>query len=211
MITLYSMPSSGNSYKVRLLLAQLGIPFRHVATEPDDGNNLTSQPEFLLKNPLGKVPVLELPDGRVLSESNAILLHLAEGSPFLPHDAWERALAWQWMFFEQYSHEPNIAVRQSLLKYPHRAAQATPERLEALLDGGNRALDAMEHRLADAPYLTGDTYCVADIALYGYTHSAESGGFDLSSRPHIRAWLTRVRDQDGHVTIDWLPENPGTC
>ena len=206
MFTLYSMPSSGNSYKVRLLLAQLGIAYTHVATEWDEGRELTRQADFKKKNPLGKVPLVEFDDGRLLSESNAILLHFAEGTPYLPTDSYERALVYQWMFFEQYSHEPNIAVRTSITHtYPHKFHMATPEKLAATLEAGNLALDAMEERLAASPFLAGNAYSVADICLYAYTHSAEKGGFDFSNRPALRAWLERVAAQNGHVTLDWLP------
>ncbi|MEM8750780.1 MAG: glutathione S-transferase family protein [Pseudomonadota bacterium] len=208
MITLYSMPSSGNSYKVRLLLAQLNIPFRHVATEYENGKELTVQPDFRNKNPNGKVPLVEFEDGRVLAESNAILLHFAEGTPFLPTDAYTRALVYQWMFFEQNSHEGSIAVRSAITyRYPYRFHEATPERLESLLQSGNRALDVMESQLQKTPYLAGEAYTVADIALYAYTHSAEPGGFDIASRPGISNWLERVRNQPGHVPLEWTPDN----
>jgi len=145
MVTIYGMADSGNCYKPRLLLAKLGRPFRHVEVNSLDGS--TRRPEFLAKNPNGKVPLLELEDGRVLAESNAILLYLSEGSRFVPADAYGRALMMQWMFFEQYSHEPFIAVRRAMLKYPERSSQATPERLQSTLEGGLKALGVMELRL----------------------------------------------------------------
>ena len=203
MLTLYSQQASGNAYKPRLLMAQLGIPFRLVDVNTYDGSTRT--PEFLAKNPIGKVPLLEFPDGSRLAESNAILLHLAEGTPYLPRDAFDRAKAYEWLFFEQYSHEPYIAVRRSILTAPERAHMRTPERLAALLESGNGALGVMERRLAEAEWLAGQSYSVADIALYAYTHKAEEGGFDLSLYPGIRAWIVRVTAQPGHVPLEWRP------
>jgi glutathione S-transferase len=203
MLILYSQQRSGNAYKPRLLLAQLGIPFRIVDVNTYDGS--TRQPEFLAKNPIGKVPLLEFPDGRRLAESNAMLLHLGEGTPYLPAGKFERAKAYEWLFFEQYSHETAIAVRRSILTAPERAAQRTPERLAALLDAGNRALDVMERRLSGADWLAGDGYSIADIALYAYTHKADEGGFELSAYPGIQAWLARVAAQPGHVPLEWRP------
>ena len=208
MFTLYSMPSSGNSYKVRLLLAQLGVDYHHVATEFDGGKELTKTDAFRAKNPLGKVPLVEFDGGRLLYESNALLLYFAEGTPFIPDDRFERAKMWQWMFFEQYSHEPCVAVRQSNLKYPHRIGLASEEEMAQLLIDGNRALDTMDIQLNKTPFLAGDAYSAADICLYGYTHSADSGGFDITSRTGISKWLERVRNQPGHVPLDWLPTAP---
>jgi len=201
MLTLYSQQISGNAYKPRLLMALLGIPFRIVEMNTYDGS--TRQPEFLEKNPIGKVPLLEVEDGRRLAESNAILLHLAEGTAYLPAEKFDRAKAYEWLFFEQYSHEPAIAVRRSILTAPERAHMRTPERLTQLLEAGNRALGVMERRLSKADWLAGDSYSVADVALYAYTHVAEEGGYDLGPYPGIRAWLTRVSSQPGHVPIDW--------
>ncbi|WP_163267873.1 glutathione S-transferase family protein [Chelativorans alearense] len=200
---LYGMTDSGNCYKPRLLLAKLGIPFEHVETSSRDGTTRT--PGYLARNPNGKVPLLELDDGRYLSESNAILLYLAEGTRFLPADAYERALVHQWLFFEQYSHEPNIAVRRSLIRYPERAAMATPERMAATLEAGNRALGVMERQLSRTPFLVGDPLTVADIALYAYTHDAEVGGYDLGAFPAVSAWLKRVEADPGHVPMEHTP------
>ena len=205
MIRLYGMIDSGNCYKPRLLLAKLGRPFVHVETSSRDGSTRT--PAYLAKNENGKVPLLELEDGRFLAESNAMLLYLAEGKRFLPADAYERALVYQWLFFEQYSHEPLIAVRRSLVTYPERAAQATPERMAALLEGGNKALGVMEAQLARTPFLVGDAMTVADIALYAYTHDAHVGGYDLGRFPAVAAWLARVAADPGHVALDWKPAN----
>ena len=196
---LYGMTDSGNCYKPRLLLAKLGIPYEHIEVSSRDGS--TRRPDFLARNPNGKVPVLQLADGRFLSESNAILLYLAEGSRFLPADPYQRALVYQWLFFEQYSHEPFVAVRRALMMHPERAAQATPERLAATLEGGNRALGVMERQLSLTPFLAGEAFTVADIALYAYTHDAHNGGFDLAAFPAVSAWLERVQNNPGHVPM----------
>lgn len=203
MPTLYGMTDSGNCYKPRLLLAKLGRPFRHVEISTADGATKTAS--YLAKNPNGKVPLLEFDDGRLLAESNAILLHLAEGTRFLPADGYDRALCYQWLFFEQYSHEPQIAVRRSLTKYPHLAAFATQTRMAALLEGGNKALAVMEQRLSAAPFFAGEAISVADISLYAYTHDAGAAGFDLARFPFVSAWLSRVAADEGHVEIGWKP------
>ncbi len=200
---IYGMQDSGNCYKPRLLMAKLGLPFEHVEVSSRDGS--TRRPDYLAKNANGKVPLLELNDGHYLAESNAILLHLGEGTRFVPVDPYERALAYQWLFFEQYSHEPFVAVRRALLKYPERAAQATPERLAATLEGGNKALGVMQAQLVKTPFLAGEGMTVADIALYAYTHEAGIGGFDLGAFPAVRTWLANVQNDPGHVPMDWLP------
>lgn len=202
MTTLYGMADSGNCYKPRLLMAKLGIPFTNVEVSSHTGD--TRKPDYVAKNPNAMVPLLELDDGRRLAESNAILLYLAEGTRFLPSDRFERALAYQWLFFEQYSHEPYIAVRRALLTFPERAKDATPERLATTLERGNKALGVMEQRLAASPFFAGG-YSVADIALYAYTHDARAGGFDLGDYPAVSAWLKRVEADPGHVPMDWLP------
>ena len=207
MLTLYSMPSSGNSYKVRLLLALLNIPFHVIETEYDHGKELTNTPAFRAKNPHGRVPLLELEDGRLLSESNAILLYLAEGTRFVPQETFARAKVHQWMFWEQNAHEGSIAVRAAILRYPERAHLRTPAVLGPLLTSGIHCLSVMETQLKQTPYLTGGNYTVADICLYGYTHSADQGGFDLSQFPAIQAWLTRVAAVPGHVPLQWAPAN----
>lgn len=205
MMTLYSMPSSGNSYKVRLLLAQLGITYKHVATEYDGGQELTKTDDFRALNPAGKVPLVELEDGRHIAESNAILTYFAQGTRFLPEDRYEQAKVFQWMFFEQNAHETSVAVHGAIHRYPERAHLKTPEVLDPLFESGNRVLDVMEAQLLNTPYLAGDTYTIADIALYGYTHSAPDSGFDIKGRTGISAWLQRVKQQPGHVALDWLP------
>ena len=184
-------------------MAKLGRPFEHVEVSTLDGGTRTKA--FLALNPNGMVPLLELDDGRTIAESNAMLLHLAEGTRFLPQDAYERALAYQWLFFEQYSHEPYIAVRRALMTVPQRAAEATPEKLAATLARGNKALAVMEERLGRAPFLAGRNLSVADIALYAYTHAAGEGGFRLEEFPAVSAWLARVEADPGHVPLDWHP------
>ena len=148
-----------------------------------------------------------LPDGRTLSESNAMLLYLAEGTPLLPADRYQRALVHQWLFFEQNTHEPSVAVARAWLKtHPELIGKATPEQIADWQKRGNRALSVMEQALTTSDWLVGDAYSVADIALYAYTHVAEDGGFDLAAYPAIGAWLTRVAAQPGHVPLDWRPQ-----
>lgn len=203
-LTLYSMPSSGNSYKVRLLLAHLGRPYRHIGMEYETPELANAHAEGLL--PLKKMPTLELPDGTRLPESNAILCYLAEGTEWLPDDPLERAQVLAWMFWEQNQHEGVIAVRAALLHYPHRKAQATPERLAELLDRGHEVLGQMETHLAGNDWLAAGRPTIADLSLYAYTHSAGTkGGFDLDRFPSVNAWLGRVAALPGHVTLDDIP------
>jgi glutathione S-transferase len=201
---LYSMQSSGNCYKPRLLMHLLGIDFRLIETDPQVG--ATRTPEFLALNPNGRVPLLILPNGRKLYESNAMLLYLGEGTGYVPMDRYDRAVCYEWLFFEQYDHEPQIAVARSwLYVYEHLRGKATPEQIEGWQKKGNKALRVMEARLAGNDWLVGEAFSVADIALYAYTHVADQGGFDLAPYPGIRAWLTRVASRPGHVGIDWRP------
>ena len=199
MLTLYDFAGSGNGYKVRLLLAQLGL--RHKLIERDILKGETRTPEFLARNPNGRIPTLRLEDGTHLAESAAILWYLAEGTPFAPRDRLIRAQTLQWMFFEQYSHEPYIAVvrfwRHFLTELTPLQELDLPERLKK----GYAALDVMEQHLAAHPFFVDGRYGLADIALYGYTHVAHEGEFDLSSYPHIRAWLVRVAQQPGHIPM----------
>jgi len=199
MLTLYQQQDSGNCYKVRLLLNHLGRPFQAVPVSSLDGS--TRRLEFLAKNPIGKVPTIELEDGRFLAESNAILLHFAEGTRLLPADAYERAKAYEWLFFEQYVHEPAIAVRRALSVYPERRATASPERMAQLLDAGNRALAVLERRLEHTDWLAGNAFSVADISLYAYTHMAGEGGYDLGGFPAVGGWLERVAALPSHIPI----------
>jgi glutathione S-transferase len=192
--TLYGDHRSGNCYKAALILTLTGRPFDWVET--DVMQRATRTAEFLAMNPNGKVPVLRLPDGRYLAESNAVLLHLAEGTQYLSRDAYRRALAYQWLFFEQYSHEPYIAVARFIVAFAGRE-QEERERLATLRVKGQAALAVMEQALALTPFLTGDEFSVADIALYAYTHVAAEGGFDLEAYPQVLAWLARVTEVPG--------------
>ena len=196
MITVYGMKTSGNCYKVQLLLEQLGRSYRWI--EIDSVTGETRTPEYLAKNPNGKVPLLELDDGRLLAESNAILCYLAEGSPLLPADPWQRALCLQWLFFEQYSHEPYIAVARFICLW---LAEDHPRRAELprLRERGYQTLAVMEKHLGANTWFSSTSYGIADIALFGYTHCADEGGFDLGTYPAVRAWLDRVRAQPGFV------------
>jgi len=202
--TLHSTQTSGNCYKPRLLMRQLGIGFRLVDTDATKGETRT--PEFLALNPNGRVPLLILPDGRRLAESNAMLLYLAEGTRYLPTDRYDRGVCYQWLFFEQYEHEPTIAVARSWLAiYPDRIGKATPDQIADWHRRGNRALAVMEKQLSGSDWLAGSAYSVADIALYAYTHLAHEGGFDLAPYPGIAAWLKRVEAQPGYVPLGWRP------
>ena len=195
---LYDSPVSGNCYKVRLLLAHLGIPYERRTMDVVDRSN---RPEVLGGlNPALRVPTLVLDDGRPLAESGAILWYLGEGSRFVPDDSYERAQVLQWMFFEQYDHEPAIAVARFWLAYSGRAedfADRLPERKAA----GQRALAAMDDHLNGRNYLVGDRLTLADLALYAYTHVAHEGGFDLAPYPNVRGWLQRVAGESRHVPI----------
>jgi glutathione S-transferase len=198
-VLLYNSPVSGNCYKVRLLLAHLGIPYERRDLDVVDRSNRSGVLGGL--NPDLRVPTLVLDDGRPLAESGAILWYFGEGSRFVPGDRYDRARVLQWMFFEQYSHEPAIAVVRFLIAYsgePERHAELIEQRTRA----GYRALDAMERHLAGGAFLVGDAMSLADIALYAYTHVAEEGRFDLSRYPAIGAWLARVAAEPGHVPID---------
>jgi glutathione S-transferase len=197
MLKLYDYLESGNGYKVRLLLHQLGRPFERV--ELDIVAGATRTPAFLRKNPNGRIPVLELDDGTCLAESNAIQWFLAAGSDFLPDDPVERARVLQWMFFEQYSHEPYIAVVRFWLHTGSEDEHA--DEIEARRIRGYQALDVMEAHLRATPFFVAERYTIADIALYAYTHVAGEGGFDLARYPAVQAWLERVREQPRHVPI----------
>ncbi len=198
MITVYGMSASGNCHKPRLLLEQLGRGYRWVET--DSANGATRTPDYLAKNPNGKVPMLELEDGRILVESNAILCYLAEGTPYLPTDAWARAQALSWMFFEQYSHEPYIAVARFIRGWTPPDSPRRAE-LPRLRERGLQALAVMEKHLSSAPWFTGPDYGVADIALFAYTEVAGHGGFDLTGFPAIADWLSRVRATASFVAM----------
>jgi glutathione S-transferase len=196
---LYDSPVSGNCYKVRLLLAHLGIPYERRTVDVVDRSN---RPEVLGGlNPALRVPTVVLDDGRPLAESGAILWYLGEGTRFVPEDSYERAQVLQWMFFEQYDHEPAIAVARFWLAYSGRP-EAFTDRLPERLKAGNRALTAMERHLEGRELFVGTELSLADIALYAYTHVAHEGGFDLRPYPAVRAWLDGVASAPGHVPID---------
>ncbi|MDX1555143.1 MAG: glutathione S-transferase family protein [Xanthomonadales bacterium] len=196
--TLYGDARSGNCFKAALILRLNGMDFDWVETDVVARETRTEA--FLAINPNGRVPVLILPDGRILSESNAILVYLAEDTPWLPSDAFERAQVLQWLFFEQYSHEPYIAVARFVVCFSGKAEEQQ-ERLEYLRQQGNAALGVMEKRLEEAPFLVADRFTIADIALYAYTHTAEDGGFKLDSYPAVQAWLERVERQPGFIPM----------
>ena len=196
---LYNSAVSGNCYKVRLLLAQLGLAYDTVDVSVIDRSNRAELLGDL--NPGLRVPTLVLDDGRPLAESNAILWYLGDGTSYVPDGKFERAQVLQWQFFEQYSHEPNIAVARFWKTYSGQPETFERQR-ERLLAGGYAALDAMERHLDGRAFLVGERYSLADISLYAYTHVAHEGDFDLEPYPATRAWLERVAAQPGHVPID---------
>jgi glutathione S-transferase len=198
MLKLYNATPSGNCYKVRLVLAHLGVPYETV--EIDVTSTEPRPAELLEHNPLGKVPVVVFDDGRGMAESNSILWHFGRGTPYLPDDEDDRTEILRWLFFEQNIHEPTIAVNRFLISYVDRA-----ERFADVIAFNHRrgegALDTMERHLSEHEFFVGDRYSIADIALYAYTHVADEGGFELRSRPTIQRWFERVRAQPGHVTM----------
>ena len=202
MLTLYDYVDSGNGYKIRLLLAQLGVAYRYRDIDIMKGESRT--PQFLAKNPNGRIPLLELDDGRCLAESDAILWYLGEGTAMVPPERLERAQVLQWMFFEQYSHEPYVATPRFIVRHlpsdsPRRAE--LPQRLAR----GREALAVMETQLTGRRFLVADRYSIADIALYAYTHVAGDGGLDLAPYTQVRAWLERVAAQPRHVKLHDRP------
>jgi glutathione S-transferase len=200
MPVLHQMQMSGNCYKVRLTAKQLGIPIT-LREYPLHGGE-TRKPEFLAKNPNGRVPLLEFEDGRALSESCAIIFHLSDGTRLQPTDKWARAQMLSWMFFEQYSHEPYVAVARFWLAYaPKDELEKKRHLVSEWQAKGNAALGVMETHLSKREWLAGE-YSIADIALYGYTHCAGEGGFTLSDFPAVSAWLKRVAAQPGHVPLE---------
>ena len=202
MLTLFDYLDSGNGYKIRLLLAQLGLAYRRVEVDILAGQTRT--PQFLAKNPNGRIPTLQLEDGSFLAESNAIMWYLAESSPYIPTDREARARVLQWMFFEQYSHEPYVATPRFIVKHlpadsPRHAE--LPERLAR----GHAALAVMETHLQTRTFFVGDRYTLADIALYAYTHVGPEGGLDLTPYPAVGRWLRRVATQARHIPITYRP------
>ena len=204
MITLYDYLDSGNGFKIRLLLAQLKQSYRWV--EKDILSNETRTPEFLAKNANGRIPALELDDGTVIAESNAILWYLAEGSAFIPDNRLQRAQVLQWMFFEQYSHEPFVATSRFIVKHMPADSPRHAE-LPDRMAKGRAALAVMESQLARQPFFVGQAYTLADIALYAYTHVAHEAHFDLTPYEAVRAWMERVAGQPGYVSLYQRPEN----
>ena len=198
MLKVYGDYNSGNCYKIKLMLHLLGLEYEWQSVDILNGE--TETPAFLAKNPNGKVPVLELEDGTCLWESNAILNYLADGSEFLPTEPRLRTQVLQWQFFEQYSHEPYVAVAR-FIQFYLGLPQERLEEYRKLQKRGYKALDVMEQQLARTPYLVGEHYSIADVTLYAYTHVAHQGGFDLSGYPAINAWLARIASHPRHVTM----------
>lgn len=197
-MNLYGDSRSGNCYKIKLLAALLDIRLVWIGIDILAGD--THNDDFLGRNPNGKIPLLELDDGQFLAESNAILNYLAEGTDWLPSERLARAQVLQWQFFEQYSHEPYIAVARFISLYLGMPEDRRAE-YESRKVGGYRALDVMERQLSQSRWLVGDSPTIADISLYAYTHVAHEGGFDLDNYPAIRAWLTRIANLPGYVPI----------
>ena len=195
----YGEIRSGNCYKIKLLAELIGINYQWVHVDVMSGETQTE--DFLGKNPNGKVPVLELDDGRMLWESNAIIDYLATDTVFLPKDRFLQAQVLQWQFFEQYSHEPYIAVARFIAKY-QGLPDARKDEYHGKQAGGHKALAVMESRLATHAYLVGSHLSVADVSLYGYTHVAHEGGFDVSGYPGIQAWLQRIRAEPRYVGME---------
>jgi len=198
MYRVYGDVLSGNCYKVKLLLEQLRLPYEWIAV--DILKQETRTPDFLIKNPNGKIPLLELADDEFLSESNAILYFLAEGSHLFPTERYLQAQVMQWLFFEQYSHEPYIATARYIIRYLGRPHDLE-ETLQAKIPSGCKALRIMDSHLSKHDFFVDDRYTIADIALFAYTHVAEEGGFGLAEYPAIQAWITRVKSQPDYVTI----------
>ncbi len=201
---LFTYPGSGNCYKCELTAAQSGADLEIVPVDILKDESHTE--DFLKRNPNGKVPVLELDDGRCLAESNAIMLWLARGSDLVPADDFDTAKMLEWLFFEQYSHEPYIAVARFWWSIAPDGREEKADRFEEWREKGYRALDVMEQHLADRPFFVGERYSLADIALYAYTHVADEGGFDLDPYAALQDWMARVREQDGHIPMPPLAE-----
>lgn len=198
---LFDYPPSGNGYKVRLLLAHLRREYEYIPLDILKGE--TQTPIFLEKNPNGQIPLLQLDDGSYLPESNAILYYLAQNTPYWPTSAIDQAQVLRWLFFEQYSHEPNIATARFWISI--KKIENTPLNAEMLSQKqtqGRAALKVMEHHLQSRSFFVGDRYSIADIGLYAYTHVADEGGFDLTPYRAIGEWLARVEKQTDHITIN---------
>ena len=198
-LKIYGDSRSGNCYKLQLLCSEMEISYDWQEVDILAGDTRT--PEFLGMNANGKIPLLALPDGRYLAESNAILCYLADGSDFFGHDAYSRAEMLQWMFFEQYSHEPYIATSRFIIRY----LGSPPERQVELMrkkSGGYAALDVMEKQLRDHDFMVGEKFSIADIALFAYSHVANEGGFDLQNYPAVIAWIERIKSRPGHTSME---------
>ena len=196
---LYDYLPSGNGYKVRLVLRHLGLPYELVELDIKRGETRT--PEFLARNPNGRIPLLEIPGQGYLAESHAILAYLADGSGLIPGDRLERARMWQWLCFEQYNLEPNIGTARFWMTSLGRSEAELGEKLVEKRRNGHAALAVLEQGLAGRQFLVGNRYSLADIALYAYTHVAPEGGFDLEPYPAVRAWCGRIAVQPGHIPI----------
>ena len=199
MYRLYDYPPSGNGYKVRLLLSHLGLPFEYVALDILKGETRT--PEFLAKNPNGRIPLLEIEPGQYLAESNAILFYLAQGTPFWPTDPLSQAQVMGWLFFEQYSHEPNIATPRFWLCHLDELNAYQQAALPYKQEQGYQALAVMDRHLGQHTFLVDESYTIADMALYAYTHVAHEGDFELDRFPSVRRWLAQIAAQPNHVLI----------
>ncbi len=198
MITVFGDEKSGNCYKIKLTLSLLNIDYQWKNVDLLKGETQTS--EFLTKSPQGKVPIIELPDGKILAESNAIIGYLAEGSQLIPQDTFDKALMYQWMFYEQYTHEPCIAVARFIQFYQNLPAERQSEYI-VLHEKGEQILSLLDKELLAKPFMIGEQFTLADIALYAYTHVAHEGGFDLSVYPNIQNWLFRITEQIGYVAM----------
>jgi glutathione S-transferase len=199
MYRLYDYLPSGNGYKVRLVLKHLGLPYELI--EKDILQGATRTPEFLAMNSNGRIPLLEIPDKGHVAESHAIIAYLAEGSELIPADRFERALLWQWLCFEQYNLEPNVATVRFWLHILHKTAAELGDKLVDKRKLGYAALDVLEHGLEGKQFLVGNRYSLADISLYAYTHVAGEGGFDLGKYPNIRTWCERISAQKNWAAI----------
>lgn len=197
-LRLYDFLPSGNGYKIRLLLTQIGMPYERIEVNIVEGETRT--PEFISKNPNGKIPILEIETGKYLTESNAILLYLSEGTEYLPYDRFQRAQVFQWLFFEQNSHEPFIATSRFWISILGKASEYF-EALEQKREPGYAALKVMENHLTSHRFFVGERYTIADICLFAYTHVADEGGFNLTQFPAIQAWIERVKAQPRYISI----------
>jgi len=205
-LRLYDFLPSGNGYKIRLLLTQISMPFERIEINILKGESRTS--DFLNRNPNGKIPVLEIAEGKYLAESNAILMYLSEGTEFLPYDRFLKAQVFQWLFFEQYSHEPFIATSRYWISILGKAEEYK-QQLQEKHQRGYEALQVMDNHLTNNNFLVGESYTIADIALFAYTHVADEGGFDLSNFTAIQAWIERIKAQPRFIGISEVKEEWG--